>query len=161
MSSVVNNEQQVNYAVLVDELSAAPGVFRRVFADRTAESLRAPGRDGGVSVVEIMAHMQDWEEITGDRVASILRQDTPELELFDDSLWNIEHNYADRNAWHVLEAFTTTRAAMVAMLQDIAPESWDRTAHLGHHGTITLGWLIDRVVKHDAKHVQQIVDALS
>lgn len=160
MSSVVNSEQQQNFTVMVDELSAAPGVFRRLYGDRPADVLRAPGRDGGVAVVEIMAHMQDWEEITGDRVARILREERPELESYDDSLWMIEHNYADRDAWHVLESFTTTREALIAMLRDLEPEAWQRTAELGHHGTVTLAWLIDRLVRHDAKHVQQIIDAL-
>lgn len=161
MSSVIQNGEQQVYASMVDQLAAAPDTFRRLMGERSADDLRLPGQDGGVAVVEIMAHMQDWEEITGERIVQIVRENAPVLERFDDSLWSIEHGYAERDAWEVLEAFTTSRAAIVEILTDIDPSAWQRSAELEGHGTITLGWLIERVTRHDAKHAQQIQDALS
>lgn len=157
----IQNDNAMAPAAMLEQLESAPGVFRRALGDRSAEELRAPGQDGGVAVVEIMSHMQDWEEITGERISLILREHHPELQTWDDSLWSIEHGYADRDAWQVLEAFGTLRTALVAMLRDASEYDWQRTAELPGHGTITIAWLMDRVIRHDAKHIQQIVDALS
>lgn len=161
MKSILNDQPRVDYAALLEQLRLAPDQFRRACGDRSADDLRVPGHDGGIAVVEIMCHMQDWEEITGARVSRMLHESHPELESFDDSLWSIEHNYAERDAWEALEAFTISRAAIVEALASMTPDDWQRSAHLPGHGDITIEWLMERLAKHDAKHIGHIREALS
>jgi hypothetical protein len=153
--------QPESRAELVERLSSVPATIIRLVSDRTADDLRQPGQDAGVGVVEILCDLQDWEEITGARVARILYEDTPKLESYDDSLWSIEHDYAARNSDDVIEAFIRLRANLVETLSRLDDESWQRTAQLADHGQVTIAWLMEQVVAHDEQHIAEIMEALA
>ena len=159
--SNANTGQPGSYADLVERLGAVPATLLRLIGDRTADDLRQPGQDGGVGVVEILCDQQDWEEITGERVARMLHEETPELETYDDSLWAIEHNYAARNSDDVIEAFARMRAQLVETLTSLDEVGWQRTAQLEGHGEITIAWLMERVLVHDENHIAEIMEALT
>ncbi len=164
---MINQESNANVgqpesrAELVDRLEAVPATILRLIGDRTADDLRQPGQDGGVGVVEILCDQQDWEEITGERVARMLHEDTPELEAYDDSLWSIEHDYASRNSDDVIAAFTALRANLVETLSGLDEEGWNRKAILADHGEITIAWLMERVIAHDENHIAEIMEAIT
>lgn len=148
-------------ASLVERLAAVPSAIVRLIGDRTADDLRQPSQDAGVGVVEILCDQQDWEEITGERIARMLHEDSPELESYDDSLWAIEHDYASRNSDDVIEAFTRLREQLIETLSGLDDDAWQRTAHLDGHGEITILWLMERVLIHDENHIAEIMEALS
>lgn len=159
--SNANTGQPESRAELVERLEAVPATILRLVGDRSADDLRQPSQDAGVGVVEILCDQQDWEEITGERVARMLHEDTPELELYDDSLWSIEHDYASRDSDDVIEAFTGLRAQLVEILSGLDEEGWNRTAILGEHGEVTLAWLMERVLSHDEDHIAEIMEAMT
>lgn len=164
---MINQESNANVGQpesrteLVERLEAVPATILRVLGDRTADDLRRPSQDAGVGVVEILCDQQDWEEITGERIARILHENSPELETYDDSLWSIEHNYAARNSDDVIVAFTGLRAQLVETLSSLDEEGWNRTAILGEHGEITVAWLMERVLAHDENHIAEIMEAMT
>lgn len=159
--SNVNTGHQESRANLIDRLEAVPASILRLIGDRTADDLRQPGQDAGAGVVEILCDQQDWEEITGERVARILHEDNPELEAYDDSLWAIEHDYASRNSDDVIEAFTRLRAQLIETLKSLDDERWLRTARLDGQGEITIAWLMERLLAHDENHIAEIMEALT
>jgi hypothetical protein len=144
---------------LLDRLRAVPEMLRRMLGDRSVDELQQPGSDGGVAIVEILCHLQDWEEITGDRVWRIVHEDAPRLESFDDSLWSIEHDYASRDGHAAISAFAIARAACVDTLSELDDAGWQRMAELEGHGQITLEWLMTRHADHDAASLERIVEA--
>lgn len=146
---------------LVERLRCVPDTLRRIVCDRSSEELKQPGRDGGNAVVELLCDLQDWEEITGERIIRILREDMPHLESYDDSLWNIEHDYASRDGHAVVEAFSISRAQNLDVLQGLTDDQWQRQAMLANHGAVTLQWLIERVAGHDTNHITDIMEALT
>lgn len=164
---MINQESNANVgqpesrADLVERLEAVPGTILRLIGDRTADDLRQPGQDAGVGVVEILCDQQDWEEITGERLARMLHENTPELESYDDSLWSIEHNYASRNSDDVIEAFAGLRAQLVETLSGLDEEGWNRTAILADRGEVTIAWLMERVLAHDENHIAEIMEAIT
>lgn len=146
---------------LVARLAAVPASIVRIICDRTNDDLRQPGRDGGLGVVEILCDLQDWEEITGERVTRILRESSPTLESYDDSFWSIEHDYASRDSDDVIDAFTLMRGKLVELLDSLEPEQWQRIATLGEHREITIAWLMERIIVHDERHIEEIMEALA
>ena len=159
--SNANIGQSESRADLLERLEAVPATLRRLIGDRSADDLRQPGQDAGVGVVEILCDQQDWEEITGERVARMLHEDTPELETYDDSLWAIEHDYAARNSDDVIEAFSRMRAQLIETLSSLDEAGWQRTALLENHGEITIARLMKRVLAHDENHIAEIMEALT
>ncbi len=164
---MINQESNANVgqpesrAELVERLEAVPAAILRLIGDRTADELRQPSQDAGLGVVEILCDLQDWEEITGERIARMLHEESPELETYDDSLWSIEHDYAERNSDDVVEAFTRLRAQLVETLAELDEEGWNRKAILAEHGEVTVAWLMERVLTHDENHIAEIMEAMT
>lgn len=146
---------------LIDQLRAAPEQMRRAVAERSREELQQPGEDGGLSVVEILCDLQDWEEISGERIVRVLHENMPYLEAYDDSLWSIEHDYASRDGLAVLDSFALTRAKLVDMLETISVSDWQRQGELEGRGRITVEWLVEQAVRHDTLHIEAILEALA
>ncbi|MCA9834945.1 MAG: DinB family protein [Thermomicrobiales bacterium] len=146
---------------LVARLRGVPDTLRRLCGERTMEELQQPAQDGGVAVVELLCDLQDWEEITGERITRILREQRPLLESYDDSLWNIEHDYASRDAHAVIEAFAISRERNVEILADLGESAWQREAELENRGPVTLQWLMERTANHDDRHIAEIMEALA
>lgn len=156
-----NTGQPESRAELVERLKAVPGAILRLIGDRSADELRQPGQDAGVGVIEILCDQQDWEEITGERIARMLHEDTPELDTYDDSLWSIEHDYAARDSQDVVDAFSQLREQLIQTLSALTEEEWNRTAILAEHGEVTIVWLMERVLVHDENHIAEIMEALT
>jgi hypothetical protein len=134
--------------------------FERLMADRSREDLQKPAQDGGWGVVEILAHLLDWEEITHDRVWRILDEDRPELEEYDDSLWAIEHEYGSKDPHQVFRRITELRNQLVERLRELDDAGWQRTGILAERGEFTLQALMTTLVRHDAKHLAQARDVI-
>jgi len=140
-------------------LEAVPDDTGRLIADRSLEELQRPSQDGGWGVVEILAHLLDWEEITADRVARILDEERPELEEHDDSLWAIEHEYSSKDPVAVAERFIALRQDLVDRLRDLDEAGWERTARLGAR-EVSLRTLLATLADHDAKHLAKAREVL-
>lgn len=160
-TSPPNTGKPASHDELVQRLAGIPAAIARLIGDRSNDDLRQPGKDGGLGVVEILCDQQDWEEITGERIHRILREDKPALEAYDDSLWSIEHDYASRDSDDVMTAFTHLRQQVVETLAGLDSEAWQRKGILGEHGEVSLVWLMERVLVHDENHIAEIMEALA
>jgi hypothetical protein len=81
--------------------------------------------------------------------------------VVDDSLWAIEHDYANENVPNVLERFAGLRGEVVSLLQSLDDAAWQREAIHPQLGRITLHQLADRMCDHDARHIEQARDAMA
>lgn len=146
---------------IVAALDAFPEELARVIADRSAEALLRPARDGGWGVVEILPHLRDWEEIFLDRVRAVVHEDRPRLASYDDQLWAIERDYRGQDPRKTLGQVRHLRGELVACLRDLPAASWERVGEHEVWGPITLHWMTDQVCDHDREHLDQIRDALA
>lgn len=141
-------------------LIATPRELERIFRDYSAQHLAQPSDDGGMSVVEVLCHLADWETINVERVARMIDDDHPELPNFDDTLWSVEHGYEEIAPDVALAGFVDRRHELLSLLAGLAPGQWQRTAWLEGRGDITIQWMIATVARHDEKHLTQVRDAL-
>lgn len=143
---------------IIDALETTIVNFRRLIENRSREDLQQAAQDGGWGVVELLAHVRDWEEVMHERVRSILEEDHPFLEDYDDTLWAIEHDYGSQDGHKVFVHFAELREDLVERLQEIDDEALQRDATLEGQGEITLAWLMEKLMAHDAKHLGQARD---
>jgi hypothetical protein len=104
--------------------------------------------------------VQDWEKISKERVRRMLEEDRPALEEYDDLLWAIEHEYGAQDGHEVVRQFTDLRRSLVERLRNLDDGEWHRTAVLPPHGEITLMWLMIDLTRQDARHLDEIREAL-
>jgi len=146
---------------ILQEQIGAVADLERLVAGKSRESLVQPDNDGGWGVVDIVSHLLDWQLITEERIGQLLHEDHPHLEAQDDSLWAVEHNYRENDPLEVLESLRQHRESMIAELEALPEEAWQRTGTDDRDREITLQVLLDRACDHDDKHVRQARDVLA
>lgn len=146
---------------IINALESTIADLEQLIADRSDEKLRAAAQDGGWGAVEVLSHVQDWEEITHERVWQMLEEDVPELVEYDDSMWAIEHEYGSQDPHQVFAHVADLRHEVVTRLRGLEENDWDRRAVLPGQGEITLRWLMNWLIQHDAGHMAEIREVLS
>ena len=146
---------------VIQTLAATPetltGLLRGI-SDVQARS--AKGGDENWSVIEVLCHLRDAEEIGLGRMQAMRDQDDPSVPGWDQNALALEKKYAEADLAPALAAFAETRAAYVAALKGLTPEQWERTARHNETGDITIFTHALHRAYHDAIHCAQIARQL-
>jgi DinB superfamily len=146
---------------LLDALRATPDTLTGLLAVVTQEQARqARGGDEGWSIVEVLCHLRDADEITTQRLVKMRDLDNPDILSYDQEKLAIERNYAAQDLLAALAGFIAERQRHIAVLESLSPEGWERPGNHGEIGTITILTLTIHNVSHDAIHCAQIARQL-
>ena len=135
----------------------------RRIADLTAAlrpaQLRVIPRRDEWSANDVLAHLRACADVWGGCMEAILAEDAPTLRAVNPLTWIKKTDYLVLGFRASLRSFTIQRAALLDVLEPLAPAAWSRTA------TITgAGKLLERNVLfygrwlagHERAHVKQI-----
>ncbi|HMB24853.1 MAG TPA: DinB family protein, partial [Anaerolineales bacterium] len=115
---------------LIEALRSTPETLRGLLNKVTLEQARsAKGGDENWSVVEVICHLRDAEEISLGRVQTIRAQDRPKIASYDQEVLARERNYRDDDPYAALEAFAGFRERHAAVLSGLSTEEWDRSGN--------------------------------
>lgn len=119
-------------------------------------------RDGedGWTVLEMMCHIRDFDEIFLNRCLLIANQDQPELTPYDHEKMVTERDYAAQNLAEVLADYQTRREEFINWLSDLPEADWQRSGLHPEHGTVTIMEIAMQAGHHDLDHVEQILRSL-
>jgi DinB superfamily len=144
-------------------LRKTPVILDAFLRDLTSERARA-ATDGpdGWSVLFVMCHLRDYEEIYTERVRLMLDQERPTFPnpLTNDEL--IAHNdYARQDVHKIFRDYLEKRRAYVALLENLTPAQWSRPGiHPTTGETTVLEFAINTAI-HDLNHIEQIARSLN
>ncbi|MGC4108134.1 MAG: DinB family protein [Thermomicrobiales bacterium] len=148
--------------VILAALAATPVELGRMLDEASPEALVQPSHDGGAAVVEVVAHLRDWEGVAGDWIARMLADDAPPvLPVPDDSLWAIEHDYASEDPHRAFADFRDRRAALLVQIGALDVDGWGRSGTLDRDGTRTVQQVLDVLADQDAGHLERAREALA
>lgn len=143
-------------------LGAMPVELGRMLEDASAEALTQPSHDGGAAVVELVAHLRDWEAVVDGWVERMLADDDlPILDVPDDSLWAIEQDYAAEDPHRAFAAFRERRLGLVALLDTLDEAGWAREGTFDGDGPRTVRQVLDVLCDRDADHLRRAREALT
>ncbi|MDX2162182.1 MAG: DinB family protein [bacterium] len=119
-------------------------------------------RDGadGWNVLEIVCHLNDFEQIFFDRNRSMVEQDSPALRVYDVPGLAVENRYADQQFDQVWASWLQRRRAHLDFLAALPPEGWERVGLHPTWNAITVLDMATVVALHDGDHAEQIVRVL-
>src|SRR5512138_1376166 len=124
---------------LIEALRSTPETLRGLLNKVTLEQARsAKGGDENWSVVEVICHLRDAEEISLGRVQTIRAQDRPKIASYDQEVLARERNYRDDDPYAALEAFAGFRERHTAVLSALSTEEWDRSGNFEAFGQMTV-----------------------
>src|SRR5215213_8812917 len=114
----------------------------------------------GWSVVEIVCHLRDWEDITYKRTRQILDEDYPQFSGLDAAAMARERDYQHQDLRQTFDALVAKRRELVTLVSGLTDEPWQRRALHPVWGDISTLDSSLNVIFHDLNHIEQVVKAL-
>jgi len=140
-------------------LRAGPPRLAAVVTGLTPAQLRAAPAQGEWSANEVLAHLRSCADMWGGCIATIIAQDAPTIRAINPTTWIKSTDYLDLEFQPSLQAFTTQRIALLAILEALPPDGWARSATVYGAGKVLersvysyAQWL----ATHERPHVKQI-----
>jgi len=124
----------------------------------TAQVRTAPGPDEW-SANDVLAHLRSCADMWDGYMMTILAEDRPTIRVVNPRAWIKQTDYLELEFSPSLRAFTTQRAALLAILEPLPQEGWARTATVTGAGSPLQKTVLDyaeRMALHERPHVKQI-----
>ena len=140
-------------------LASTPEKVRREIRDLSPRQLKTRPAPDKWSVQEILAHLDDVEEVgMRARVAAMVEQDRPTLLPFDQEARVVEMGYGEKHPLASLAHLSRQRRANVKWLRTLRPAQLTRRGAHQKVGEITAGEMIHEWAFHDLGHLKQILE---
>ncbi len=144
---------------VLDQLRSTPLRLRELTAGVPPEVLRtAPGPDEW-SANDVLAHLRACSDRWGEAATRIVEEDGPRLRGTEPRVWITKTNYLDLEFAASLHAFVRQRKALLAVLDPLRLEDWQRTGTLvgaGRPVSRTVYNYAERLARHERSHVKQV-----
>ncbi len=134
----------------------------RVTLNGVSQARATDNRDGedGWDVLEIVCHLNDYEQIFIERLRLMLEQESPTFHAYDPNALVVEHQYGAQQFDLVVTSWISRRAAHVRMLEALTPEQWERRGVHPSFGEMSVLDEAINAVLHDVNHLEQIARVL-
>jgi hypothetical protein len=147
---------------LLDAFKATPEILTALLDNVTQEQAQsAKGGNEGWSIVEVVCHLRDAEEIAAQRMETIRDQASPLIHGYDQEELARERNYAAEDLRSALAGFMIFRQRHITGLSALAPQQWERPGQHSELGTVTIMNHTQHMAAHDAVHCAQIARQLA
>jgi DinB superfamily len=155
----------------VDEIMAIlPESPRRIAAlteGLTPTQLRASPDPDAWSLKDVLAHLRACHDVLGGNIQRIVAEDRPTWKGMNPRAWIKKTDYPEWEFVPAFEAFKKQRADLLAVIEPLAPDAWERTATvtgmLGETYSRSARYYGDWMARHERahwKHLERIVAAL-
>lgn len=126
--------------------------------DEQARSLR-DGPDGW-SIIEIVCHLRDFDEIFYRRAQMMQTREQPQLPAYDHEAMAVEGCYQQADLAEAMAALKASRGRFVSFLAALTPEQWERDGAHPERDSFTMTDAAMQVGLHDLDHLEQITRVL-
>lgn len=136
-------------------------ILGHILGNVAADDARAL-RDGpaGWSIVEIVCHLRDFDEIFHSRARMMLEQDEAQLPAYDHEAMAIERDYQAESIADAYGALKASRARFAAFFEALTPAQWARGGAHPERDSFSMTDALMQVSAHDLDHLEQITRVL-
>ena len=140
-------------------LATTPAKIRREVAAMSPREIRRRPAPGKWAVVEILAHLEDIEEIGfRERIRVILEQDRPALAAIDQEGRARALRYDRKDPQRLLDSWARQRRANLKWLKTLRPAQLKRQGVHEKVGEVSAEEFICEWAFHDLGHLKQILE---
>lgn len=146
---------------LVDSMRKNVQILGHVLQNVSQEQA-ASWRDGpdGWTVLEVVCHLRDFDEIFQERGHLMLNQEHPTFPVYDHLALVVERAYNEQDLRQVYHTLQESRERFIHFFTDLSHDQWQRTGQHTTQGLYTLEVLAAHTAWHDANHLEQITRIL-
>ncbi|MEX2237317.1 MAG: DinB family protein [Dehalococcoidia bacterium] len=141
-------------------LRESPGRIAAVTEGVAAAQLHAAPEPGAWSVNDVLAHLRACHDVWGGNILRILAEDRPGWKAMNPRTWMKRTDYPEWEFQPALEAFAKQRADLLAVLEPLPPEGWERlalvTGMLGETYERSARYYADGLADHERQHVKNL-----
>lgn len=140
-------------------LAQAPSRIATLTAELTPNQLQTTPSPAEWSANDVLAHLRSCADVWGNCISTIIAEDMPTIRAVNPTTWIKQTNYRELDFQQSLHAFTTQRAALMAVLEALPQEGWSRAAAVTGAGKPlerTVFSYARRLVIHERPHIKQI-----
>ncbi len=136
-------------------------ILGHILRNVTADDARAL-RDGpdGWSIIEIVCHLRDFDEIFHRRARMMLELEHPQLPAYDHEALAIERNYQNESLDDAYGALMASRTRFLAFFEALTPAQWKRGGSHPERDSFSMTDALMQVSAHDLDHLEQITRVL-
>ncbi len=110
---------------------------------------------------EVLCHLRDVDvEVNLPRVRKVIYESNPFLPGQDTDPWAEIRQYQQQDGAQALVDYTNSRLELLALLENLKLEDWDRRARHAIFGPMRFRELVNIIAGHDILHIQQVYKAL-
>jgi uncharacterized damage-inducible protein DinB len=109
-------------------LRATPLRLAALTADLSPEALQTRPTSDQWSANEVLAHLRACADVWGNCIMRIIEEDRPTWRAVNPRSWIKQTDYPEQEFRPSLRAFTTQRAALLAVLEPLPIDAWERSA---------------------------------
>jgi hypothetical protein len=140
-------------------LATTPQRLAALTADLSSAQLRTPPNPDEWSANDVLAHLRSCADVWGNCMVAIIAEDMPTLRAVNPLTWIKQTDYLDLEFRPSLRSFATQRADLLAVLEALPPEGWERSATVTGAGKVlerTVLFYGDWMARHERQHVKQV-----
>ena len=140
-------------AELIERYTAGAELVRHAVAGLSREQILARPIASKWSVLEVVAHLADFEIIGVDRLTAVIAEQDPTLPGRDEQNYVARLVYHQRDLDEQIGIIDLCRRHVARVLRTLGEDDWSRRGIHTEAGPLSLESLLGRVVKHVEHHV--------
>lgn len=149
---------------LLEGMEQSSQILGLVLDGVTQEQARTitDGADGW-SVLEIMCHLRDYQEIFATRIKRMLEEDNPQFKAYDEAArmaMVVDNDYTNQDLGNVFDDYRSTRRRLIDLLSSVGDDQWARLGSFAADDEVDLWMPVVHTLLHDADHTEQIARIL-
>jgi hypothetical protein len=144
---------------VVSLLRENPGQISSVTTGLTPTHLRNRPEPDAWSLTDIMAHLRACADVWGACIATMLAEDHPTIRAINPRGWIEQTDYRDLEFAPSFAAFTDQRNNLLAKLEALSSEQWERSATITGAGaplTRTVHFYAQWLARHERSHLKEM-----
>lgn len=143
-------------ATCIEQVAAAPGLFRRAVTGLTPAQLDTPYRDGGWTVRQVAHHVPDSHMNAYLRFKFGLTEEAPAIKTYEEKDWARTPEVAATPVEVSLALLDALHARWVVLLRAMTPEQFARTIKHPEWGTPSLDSMLALYAWHGRHHTAHV-----
>lgn len=146
----------------ISQMEKGTQIMEALLSDVTVEAMTTYRDSGdGWTVLEVLCHLRDFEEVFYHRATITVEQDNPKLPFPDHEALVTEKRYNEQDVLEVLATWKAERTAHIELMKARGENDWERPAQHPNRGNFTLHDQLFLTVWHDTNHLEQITRILA
>lgn len=141
---------------ILSKLQGTPKAVAASFREASDDVVRRKPAPEKWSMLEILCHLRDVEQLFVERYGKIANHDRPQLRMINQDELATKLHYNEDDPAVVLREFQAFRAETVALLSALAQQSWERVGLHPKRGEFSIAANAVMHVAHDANHLARL-----